>query len=293
LKIVGTVSVFNEEDIVEEWIKHHLSQNLELVIIDSGSTDSSFEICKKFADNGKIKLFRIKEKSWWDLALDLRRQHDLALTDSPDWIIHMDADEFFESGVDGLTLKKAIEKVDEEGYNLIQFNRFEFFMTHENENLSGSIIEQNNFYSFETDFIYRAWKFYPGIFVEPSGGHYPVFPSELKYRIYPKKMICRHYRFRNKKQAEKKLRLRTERTENSPDIKIGWHSHLKKIQRNDSLIVDCKKLTKYNEDNKWNEKETFSYFPRKHPKREDLFSQDGHLLINHPSYNELKSRIKD
>ena len=290
MKVVGAVSVFNEEDIMKEWIDHHLSQELELIIVDGGSTDSTFDICKKFADKDKIKLFRINDKSW-DLVLDLRRKYELALTESPDWIIHMDGDEFFESGVDGLTLKNAIKRVDEEGYNLIQFNRFEFFMPQENENSYGSIVKHNKFYSFETDFIYRAWKFYPGIFIEPAGGHYPIFPPELKYKIYPNKMICRHYRFRNKKQAEEKLRFRTERTKNTPDLKIGWHSHLKKIQRKDSLFVDYNKLTKHNEDSKWNEKETFSYFPRKHRKKEEIFSNDGRLLIKHPSYNELKLTV--
>jgi len=44
--------VYNDEDIISEIIEHILSQGIELVIFDDGSTDKTFEICKKFLDSG-------------------------------------------------------------------------------------------------------------------------------------------------------------------------------------------------------------------------------------------------
>jgi len=292
MKIVGMISVFNEEDIIEEMINHSISQGLDLVVLDGGSTDSTYDICKKFSDNGELKFYQFKTKNW-DLGLNLRMSYDLALLEKPDWIIHMDADEFFESGKDELNFKQAINKVDKEGYNLIQFNLFEFFVTDNDNNISNSITEKLPYYSFETDFVYRAWKFFPGIKIEPSGGHYPIFPDGLKYRIYPEKFVCRHYRFRNQKQAEKKMKERIERTKNIVDIKIGWHSHLRKIvDEKNTLIVEHTLLNRYNKNNEWNNEKKFSYFKKDHKKREELFSDDGILLKKHKSHNELLSIIR-
>jgi len=51
----------------------------------------------------------------------------MALEYSPDWVVKNDSDEFLESGISNMTLRDAIKQVDQEGYNLIQFDRFDFF----------------------------------------------------------------------------------------------------------------------------------------------------------------------
>ena len=55
------LAVFNNEDFIEEVIEHCLSQGLELVILDDGSTDGTDKIVKDFAvKNKKIKLLRVE-----------------------------------------------------------------------------------------------------------------------------------------------------------------------------------------------------------------------------------------
>lgn len=285
------ISVFNEEDIIEEMIKYHISQGIELVVLDTGSTDSTYEICKKLAKDKQIKLFKNKV-SQWDLAANLRMTYDLVLKESPDWIIHMDADEFFESGINKINLKEAIEKVDNEGHNLIQFDRFEFFITDNDDETLTSTVKKFKYYTHQTDFIYRAWKFFPGIRNDITGGHLPIFPKGCKYKIYPEKFVCRHYRYRNKNQAVKKLKERLEKLQNLPDLKMGWNIHYKRmIEENKPIVVNHKLITKYNEDNNWNYKQKFSYYTMKHPTRNDLFSENGTLKNEPESYNQLKLTI--
>jgi len=126
MNLVGMLPVYNEEDIVEEVIQHLLSQGLDLVVLDNGSTDGSYEICKKFAEKGLITLNQVKT-SKFDFTLILRILYDMALTRNPDWLIRSDQDEILESGIPNLTLKEAIEQEDKKGHNLIQFSVFEFF----------------------------------------------------------------------------------------------------------------------------------------------------------------------
>jgi len=192
MKIIGMIPVYNDEDIISEVIQYLLSQGLELVVLDNGSTDNTFEICKKFVDKGILKLVQFNTKSYqWDLIL--RILYDLALTENPDWVIRSDSDEFLESGIKGMTLKDRIIQADTEGYNLIQFDRFDFFMTDNDKENAKSIKEKMSYYSCQGDYLYRAWKYVPGIRIGDAEGHYPIFPDRSKYKINPGKLVLRHH----------------------------------------------------------------------------------------------------
>lgn len=54
------VPVYNIEDYIERCIKSLLRQtykNIEVLLINDGSTDNSEEYCKKYVDNKKIFLY--------------------------------------------------------------------------------------------------------------------------------------------------------------------------------------------------------------------------------------------
>jgi len=153
MKIIAMIPTFNEVDIIKEVIENIISQGLEPVVLDNGSTDGTFEICKKFENSGSIKLRRFSTPTHvmhWDLIL--RALYDMALYKSPDWVIRSDSDEILETGVKGLTLKEGITQADSEGYNLIQFDRFDFFMTDDDNESAKSIKEKLSYYSYHGDF---------------------------------------------------------------------------------------------------------------------------------------------
>ncbi len=287
--------VYNSEDIVGEVIEHLLSQGIELVVLDNGSTDASYEICKKFSDRGLIELAKFKTSTYqWPKIL--RMMYDMALVKSPDWVLRTDSDEFLESGISNTTLKEAISQADADGYNLIQFDGFEFFLTDNDNESATTIKEKLRYYSWQFDFLYRAWKYMPGIRVEYAGGHYPVFPEEQKYRILPRKFVARHYRFRSKEQARKKVANFLPRINGTPEKEIGWFKTYKKMQEyNDfPLIADHGILNKYEEDNKWNYERKFCpYLARTPPTREELFSHDGSLINRIKSMIEFELELKN
>jgi len=292
--LVGMLPVYNEVDIVEEVIQHLLSQGLDLVVLDNGSTDGSYEICTKFAEKGLITLNQVKT-SKFDFPLILRILYDMALTRNPDWLIRSDQDEILESGNENLTLKEAIEREDEKGCNLIQFDVFEFFMTN-NDNLSAkSIKDKFRYYSWQHDNAYRAWKHIPGTRVGDAGGHFPIFPEGIRHIIAEKKMVLRHYRFRDKEQAIKNNKERIARVKDIPERKIGWYEHLDKISEQKYFEpVNYRLLCEYKEDNKWNSESGFQPFVlTTQPKREELFSEDGRLLLHYPSVLETLANLKE
>jgi len=122
MKILGMIPVYNDEDIIEELIEYYIDQGLELVILDNGSTDNTFEICQKYVGKGVLQIHQYKTETYvYEWENILRILYDMALFHSPDWVIRSDSDEFLESGTSNLTLKEAIEKLDSEEFNLIQF----------------------------------------------------------------------------------------------------------------------------------------------------------------------------
>ena len=267
--------VFNEEDIIQEVIEHFISQKIPLVVLDNGSSDQTIEICKKFLGKGILKLEQFNSVYYqWDTIL--RMLYDMALVHSPDWVIRSDSDELLESGTD-LKLKDAIINADKEKCNLIQFDRFDFFMTDDDDKSAKSIKEKLRYYSYQGDFVYRAWKYFPGIRIGDAGGHYPIFPSGLKYKISPKKFVLRHYPFRSKEQAEVKMKYRVRGREKTNDLALDGHEQ-KILNQDFSKKFDHNLLYKYQDDKKWEYTIKISPFANPNPPRkEDLFTEDGDL----------------
>lgn len=287
------IPVFNSVDILEEVIEHALSQGIEPVVLDNGSTDGSYEVCEEFAKKNLIKLNRYAT-SKFDYALLSRILYDMALELKPDWLIRQDQDELPETGLDNVTLKEFIKNEDAKGFNLIQFDLFEFFMTDNDNELEKSIKKKFKYYSWQHDFTYRAWKHIPGTRVEDTLGHLPIFPELDRYKITQKKCVLRHYRFRDKNQALENVKQRSDRIKLRPGSKIGMLSHFKKIsEQNFSEKTDHLILNQYLEDNNWNYESKFRPFVMDQPKRENIFSETGELLNHYPTIFELKAELKE
>jgi len=92
-KISVIVAVYNTEELVEKCINSILNQshqNLELLLINDGSTDSSGEICKKYSRIDPRVQYLEKSNggqgSARNMALDIASGDYIAFVDSDDWI---------------------------------------------------------------------------------------------------------------------------------------------------------------------------------------------------------------
>jgi len=96
MKIVMTVLVREEADIVEEQIAFHLDAGVDFVIAtDNRSQDGTTEILERYASAGRLHLIRepgedLRQSEW------VTRMARLAATDfGADWVLNADADEFW------------------------------------------------------------------------------------------------------------------------------------------------------------------------------------------------------
>lgn len=92
IKISVIVPVYNSEKYLYQCLETILGQTLqetEVILIDDGSTDSSYQICKEFADrDGRVRLYHQENKGAGaarNLGIELARGEYLSFLDSDDF----------------------------------------------------------------------------------------------------------------------------------------------------------------------------------------------------------------
>ena len=96
MKVVMTLLVRDEVDIVESWLAFHLNAGADFVIAtDNRSQDGTSDVLRRYADEGLVQVIDepgedLRDGDW------MTRMARLAATDfGADWVINSDADEFW------------------------------------------------------------------------------------------------------------------------------------------------------------------------------------------------------
>ncbi len=96
MKLVMTLLVRNEADIVEANLDYHLAQGVDFVIVtDHGSSDGTAELLRPYERAGVAEVLR-EDGEEHHQGVRVTRMARLALSrHGADWVIHNDADEFW------------------------------------------------------------------------------------------------------------------------------------------------------------------------------------------------------
>lgn len=115
MKLSATVITYNEEKNITDCLAS-LEFADEIIVVDSGSTDRTEEICRKFP---KVRFFR---QEW----LGYGRQKNVAASHaSNDWILNLDADERVSPA-----LRKSIEAANTDSFSAARMARENYFGKH-------------------------------------------------------------------------------------------------------------------------------------------------------------------
>ncbi|HXF00613.1 MAG TPA: glycosyltransferase family 2 protein [Solirubrobacterales bacterium] len=95
MKLVMTLLVRDEQDIVRENLDFHLAQGVdEVIVTDNGSEDATVEILREYESRGVVRLLH-EPADDYSQGRWVTRMAQLAATEGADWVINNDADEFW------------------------------------------------------------------------------------------------------------------------------------------------------------------------------------------------------
>mgnify|MGYP000844814969 CR=1 FL=1 len=221
-RIVALLAVRNEQDCLARCLRHLVDQGLQVAVIDNESTDRTPEIIRSLDPDNLVRHEVHPFPGHYDWEAILRRKQELAAELDADWFVHVDADEIPESPFPGLTLAEALQHVEREGANAVNFNEFVFVPTSDEEAWEGRdyVAGMAWYYFFEPRplRLVRAWKKGADpVDIAGSGGHDAQFPGRV---IAPTPFVLRHYLTLSRRHLIEKY---GSRVFSSHELEKGWH----------------------------------------------------------------------
>jgi hypothetical protein len=219
LSICAGLVVRNEAPYLRYLLPELARQEIDVAIIDNGSTDASPQLYAEFSGRPVISVEHLPFRGFASLVDRLAAKRVLFEKCPHAWLVHHDADEILEHHETGLTLRDAIEEVDAKGYNALNFEEFVFLPEPGSDYVNRDYRrEMRRYYFFEPGKhrLNRAWKNVPGISNFTSGGH-QLRGEDLRFA--PESHVLRHYIVLSQPHA---LRKYLHRTYDPRDIQMGW-----------------------------------------------------------------------
>jgi hypothetical protein len=253
-KVCAIMAVYNEEDIVFETVSKLINNEIDVYIINNGCTDGTIDKINALVGRGVIKIENLKieenGKKVFRLERILERVEAITKELNYDWYLHVDADEIRYAPWLGYSLKDGIERVNKEGFNLINFKLFNFRTT-ETYFYNNSFEESMLYYSdidAHSDIQIKCWKNNGEINLTNYGGHILSRPNGL---LYPIKFIHKHYPVRGVEHGIKKIGKDRRNIFSKFEKEKGWHKHYDEVNFDNLSGILWKKsdLKKYNHEN--------------------------------------------
>lgn len=110
MKLVVTMMVRDESDIIGPVIENHLAQGVDhLIVTDNGSVDGTFEILESFGDALDLRQDPVQRKQQHAVVTAMAR--DAFTRYGADWVVNADADEFWVPRRSASTLKDSFSEI--------------------------------------------------------------------------------------------------------------------------------------------------------------------------------------
>jgi hypothetical protein len=97
MKTVAVTRIFNEEDIVEAFVRHNATMVDQMLFLDNGSTDATLDILRQLQAEGlNLSVFQCRAVNFDEVAVNTWLYQLASQTQRADWVVFLDADEFLD-----------------------------------------------------------------------------------------------------------------------------------------------------------------------------------------------------
>jgi glycosyltransferase involved in cell wall biosynthesis len=220
IRALAVLCVRNESIHIRPCLSRLISDGIDVVLIDHGSTDDSVAKARGFLGQGLISIESMPWRGVFSLRDQLQKKRELIAGTAYDWIVHVDADEWLCSHETEQTLLDGIREADAAGFNCINFNEFVFVpIAGENFLFEEYADAMSTYYFFQPTHprLIRAWKWSEGFDNRNSGGH---TLDGIGIRLFPKDYPLRHYPVLSHEQGCQKY---LARPYDPQEISKNWH----------------------------------------------------------------------
>gem|GEM_PF-2651165 len=195
LNICAVIAIHNNPHTISRVLEHYKKNEIEVVVIDDGSTDETIEIIRKYIHAPVTRIHTLEFDGTFNLNKILELKKHIISSLDADWFIHADADEIFESPVEGESLRDFIERQSFQGVDVIDCDEFVFVPENENANYSPEnfVEKMNRYYHFDKPgrTLHRFIRLAPGaIEWGGSGGHRINITNRI---LATERIRLRHY----------------------------------------------------------------------------------------------------
>jgi glycosyltransferase involved in cell wall biosynthesis len=239
------LAVRDEADVLPYNLDWYAQAGFETVVVDNGSTDGSYELCERALADGRVVALERVETDRFELRTLLAALVRLATRRRPDYLMLADADEFFELA-DGGDLIAAMREDFAAGFNVIRLTNMEFHMTEQDDPDEPNPLERMRYYTCRRVRLARSYPCVPGLDIVTKMGHSPLFPAGMERNASPRAYISRHYPFRSRAQALRKVARITDR----PEEELR-RQYLRFSGDPEEFILKKNRLFRYRENHAW------------------------------------------
>jgi hypothetical protein len=218
--IIGYMIVRNELDIIKEVIDYYISFNIRIVAIDNGSSDGSLEyLAERVKD---LRCVTHHPTGEYDLLSLIRLAVGITQSFEPSWILHIDADHFYDPPRRFDGFQDLVRAAEDEGAQCVLFDEYTFYHTGNDNPIITTTQDRMRYYAKHNGLPQpRLFKSIPGIDAYSGGGHY-ITIGGTPARAFSSRGTLRHYPFRSFEQGRRKLRERRGRY-SIEGRRRGWH----------------------------------------------------------------------
>jgi len=241
MEIVALLAARNEARFIAPCLENLRRQGVNAYLIDNESTDNTLEIALTFLGVNLVGFETLPFDGEYNWPRILRRKQELAGELGASWYLQQGIDEFRLPPAGMGTLAEALDHVQSEGYNAVNFQEFTFIPTIEqpNHDHPGFAQTMRWYYPFlpRPQNQVNAWRQPDGpVELLESAGHRVAFEHQ---RLYPVDFQIKHYAFLSREHAIEKY---VQRRYSEDGLERGWHGWRPRITIEDIDLPSATQL---------------------------------------------------
>ena len=126
ISIGAVLAVRDEAARIETVVGYLLDQEIDVAVIDHGSTDGTRDVLADFARDGAVSVTDLPYDGVFSLRRQMAAKVQVVTSMANDWLVHQDADEVLHGSADGQDLRTLIEEADQRAHDAVNFEEFVF-----------------------------------------------------------------------------------------------------------------------------------------------------------------------